>query len=593
MSDVRQKLISLLDYVEQVVRLDERVSFRLSEYRLPDGTTFAVPKSDTHNLPGVRHDHRDDEGPVWLEVERLVRREPPTPAENIREWIALSADPASSPEVRAERLVTVTAAERDAALAKGDVRPDDVLEAPRKRGEPENAPPRFDLKLRLEDRPELSAAINLWIAGPWTSWSTAELPRRRTIGLYQGLYKIFQLLEVGGTESPIELMWGIGIVNWQKDGRIVDRPLLERRVDIELDDKRGGLIRVRPTGADALFDLKPYEELGCTSLPSLADLIRREIQRASESDGISPFIRESFESVLSQAGSRLDHEGCYAPDTATAAASEPPKASRLTVTDKWVLFARPRSQHVVLQDIDRLRRFTGDEERPLDGLPKRLVTEPSQEAPSGAWEPLSTRIGGSSGGNETPAQDDDTLDVFFPKPYNDDQLEIIRRLSRADGLVVQGPPGTGKTHTIANLICHAMATGQRVLVVSRGEAALAVLKEQLPPEVQPLAIAVLSNEREGLRQVESAIREIQGVVEGTQPQNRRATIARLEKELEGLRKRIGEIDQELDAIASAHLAKLGPRGETPAETGAACRRRARGLPVVRGPPSAVRRGNIA
>ena len=30
-------------------------------------------------------------------------------------------------------------------------------------------------------------------------------------------------LEVGGTESPIELMWGIGVINWQKDGRVVDR----------------------------------------------------------------------------------------------------------------------------------------------------------------------------------------------------------------------------------------------------------------------------------------------------------------------------------------------------------------------------------
>ncbi len=44
MADARQKLIGLLDYVEQVVRLDERVAFRLSEYRLPDGTTFAVAK---------------------------------------------------------------------------------------------------------------------------------------------------------------------------------------------------------------------------------------------------------------------------------------------------------------------------------------------------------------------------------------------------------------------------------------------------------------------------------------------------------------------------------------------------------------------
>jgi hypothetical protein len=87
---------------------------------------------------------------------------------------------------------------------------------------------------------------------------------------------------VGGSESPIELVWGIGVVNWQKDGRLVDRPLVERRVDIELDDKRGGLIRIRPTAADALFDLKPYEELGCANLLSLADLMRREIQRAGE-----------------------------------------------------------------------------------------------------------------------------------------------------------------------------------------------------------------------------------------------------------------------------------------------------------------------
>jgi hypothetical protein len=89
---------------------------------------------------------------------------------------------------RSERIVTVTAAERDAAVAKGDVRAADVLEAPRKRGEPANAPLRYDLKLRLEDRPEITEAIHLWIASPWTTWSIAELPRCRTIVLYQGLY---------------------------------------------------------------------------------------------------------------------------------------------------------------------------------------------------------------------------------------------------------------------------------------------------------------------------------------------------------------------------------------------------------------------
>jgi hypothetical protein len=250
-ADIREKLIGLLDYVEQVVRLDERVAFRLSEYRLPDGTTFAFTKDDTQSLPGIRHDVMDDDGPVWLEVERLTRRDPPLLPDDIADWVSVSSDPSKLPEIKSERIVTVSASERDEAIASGAVRPDDILEAPRKRGETEGAPRRFDLTLRLEDRPEISKAIQAWIDQPWTQWSTAEVPRRRTIALYQSLYKIFQLLESGGAESQIEVIWGIGVVDWQKDGRVIDRPLLERRVDIELDDKRGGLIRVRPAGGDA------------------------------------------------------------------------------------------------------------------------------------------------------------------------------------------------------------------------------------------------------------------------------------------------------------------------------------------------------
>ena len=140
------------------------------------------------------------------------------------------------------------------------------------------------------------------------------------------------------------------------------------------------------------------------------------------------------------------------------------------------------------------------------------------------------RIGEPPAEGTSPTQID-AFDVFFPKPFNDDQIEIMRRLQSGDGLVVQGPPGTGKTHTIANLICHAMATGKRVLVTSHGESALTVLKDQLPKEVQPLAIAILSSERQGLRQIENAIREIQSIVEGTRPEARRSNIHRMETEI--------------------------------------------------------------
>ncbi len=233
MTDVRGKLVGLLDYVEQVIRLDEKVAYELSEYRLPDGSTFAITNADTHSLPSIRHDTRDEEGPVWLEVDRLSRREPPVPPTDLADWIILSADPNRTPELKSERIVTVAARDRDAALSAGQVRPDDVLEAPRKRRDAESEAPRFDLKLRLEDRPDLAASIERWITDTWSPWSVAELPRRRTIALYQVLYKIFQLLEVGGAESSIEVIWGIGIVQWQKEGRAISRPLIERRVEIE------------------------------------------------------------------------------------------------------------------------------------------------------------------------------------------------------------------------------------------------------------------------------------------------------------------------------------------------------------------------
>src|SRR5262249_56446692 len=120
-------------------------------------------------------------------------------------------------------------------------------------------------------------------------------------------------------------------------------------------------------------------------------------------------------------------------------------------------------------------------------------------------------------------------ELFFPKPSNHEQAEIVHRLERADGVVVQGPPGTGKTHTISNIICHYMATGRRVLVVSHGEPALAVLRQQLPESVRDPAISLTTSEREGFRQLETAGRLLQSIVESLQPADQARGIAHLER----------------------------------------------------------------
>jgi AAA domain len=548
----RERLIGLLDYVEQVVRLDESVAFRVSDYRLADGTSFAIRPSETTNLPGIQLDMQEEEGPVWLAVARLPRREPPTPPPEIAEWILTSADPARLPEARSRRPTNGLVVERAGTLTHADARSDEVA---RRREEMR------EVSVYLEGQPATASAIQSWITGPWATWATEELPRRRTIALYQQLYKIFQMVDSGVADSPVEVIWGIGVVRWRKGGRVVDRPLLEIRVDLELDEARGGLLRIRPTSVDPTFDLRPYEQLGCERLPQLADLLRGQLQKVGEDKGVSPFVRASFEPLLSLALSHIDTGGRYAAD---AVASNGDDGAHLTVTDQWVVFARPRSQRAVLQDIDRMRRAVKNSDRPIGSVAERLVSEPSNAVRTNTWA-LDNGIGGPTSDIADPESSKDHFEVLFPKPFNDDQIEIIRHLKSADGLVVQGPPGTGKTHTIANLICHVMATGGRVLVVSRSESALAVLKDQLPQEVQPLAIALLSNERQGLRQLESAIGEIQAVVEGTLPENRHSAIRRMEVEIDGLRQRIKAIDDELDSISIAHLSSIGPRGETPAE----------------------------
>ena len=81
--------------------------------------------------------------------------------------------------------------------------------------------------------------------------------------------------------------------------------------------------------------------------------------------------------------------------------------------------------------------------------------------------------------------------VFFTKPANRAQLEIVDYIDHNKSVVVQGPPGTGKTHTIANLIGHYLSQGKTILVTSSTSKALGVLRDKLPKEIRPLCVPLL------------------------------------------------------------------------------------------------------
>lgn len=151
---------------------------------------------------------------------------------------------------------------------------------------------------------------------------------------------------------------------------------------------------------------------------------------------------------------------------------------------------------------------------------------------------------------------------YFRLPYNEEQETIVARLERSPDVCVQEPPGTGKTHTIANIICHYLATGRRVLVTSRGEPALEVLQGKIPEEIRPLTVALLTNDREGMRQFQNAIDTIQHQVSQIDVLGVTRQIEQNKAAIDHVHRELAAIDRRIDDIAQAQLADIEVDGQS-------------------------------
>ena len=337
-----QRLKGLLEYVEALVKLDERVAVRLSQHKLADGSQFNLHEHELAELPGIALDLTDTDGAIWLRIQRLQRTKPPVVADDSAAWIEISSDPTRNPVIRDTLHVRVSEKEQQRVIAAGEVRAEDV--APSLKIEKVDNPNErfFDVMLRLEDRPTIREALEIYCAGPWAAWAESEKPRRSSIAVYQRLFEIAQrLLQSGGSES-IELVWGIGVARWKRLGELIDIPMIECGVEIEIAERGNADITIRPRVGAAHVALRPFEKLAAEKLVLAEDSARRCMRslETSDGEGVSPFRRETFEPILKICGSQLDPEGRYLPDHRVLAATEPvpePDGEFLTVSDRFGL----------------------------------------------------------------------------------------------------------------------------------------------------------------------------------------------------------------------------------------------------------------
>ena len=196
------------------------------------------------------------------------------------------------------------------------------------------------------------------------------------------------------------------------------------------------------------FTLKPGVE-GAKLRPELDMLDAQELPPNSEKMAMEalvgnddPWEREIVDGVLKALIHSLDTKGTYndSLDTTDTSFCDSP-----VVVYAPALILRERSAKGLTDTLQRIKEQieTGaeipNEFRDLAEIPKI-----NDEHANGDSSHSTSKFNG---------------EVFFPKPYNEEQHCIVERIQAASGVLVQGPPGTGKSHTIANLICHLLATG--------------------------------------------------------------------------------------------------------------------------------------
>jgi very-short-patch-repair endonuclease len=335
---------------------------------------------------------------------------------------------------------------------------------------------------------------------------------------------------------------GVGMVLWKHETGVISYPLLTRLVEVDLDTETMTL-SIRPCAAQPTLELQVYAAQDNPGLPEIENCAKTFW--ADFGPDFSPFDKTTFESILTAAVTHIDPNAVYWPNEIGKADRDLPKPDiNPRVTDTWVLFARPRGKGVFIQDLKRFVALVNDKfEDIVPGALASILRDPASEnvefnLPS--FRGLSM-VQGSSSSNRSA----NPSDLYFPLPFNDEQVQIVQLLEVHDGVAVQGPPGTGKTHTIANIACHYLALGKRVLITSMKEPALNEVKDKLPHDLQSLAISMLSSEKEGLKQFEYAISRISTEIQGLNENSYRRDIAHLDSALDSTHAKLAQIDGDI------------------------------------------------
>jgi hypothetical protein len=488
LSDIGREPIRCVDRYERVLWLHE-VPVDL------DNFCYAV-------ACGIESEHADD---VWLYVKKCNEPRVPFVPVECRDWVV--ADSLRNPYA-----VPVL---KESINSKSDPVTGEEYEEAK--------------TFYLLDFPEIEDAWNTYIQNDWNSWSEDYQKFSRILKVYSELFDIHQeLLKLG---EEYELLMGIGLLNWRTpSNHVVKRHFITARVSLEFEAHRG-IFSVKPANEASIVNIE-FDMLDAQSQPiNLREIETQAKQHIGEliwDRGVMEPVLTSFVNKLPSHGKGEVYWKSIIPEIANA--DETPR-----VEFAPALILRKRSAKGLQNILRKMRDAVADEDKniPVSFLD---LCEIRAEAR------IPSETGEGAGLTSLPDE------IYFPLPTNEEQRNIITTLSRCRGALVQGPPGTGKSHTIANLICHLLATGNRILVTAKTPRALQVLHSKLPKDIQPLCISMLATGPEEKQSLELSVSGIQNRFQQGDINRNDEKIDRLEKKIRNAREEKSRIENKLRAV---------------------------------------------
>jgi very-short-patch-repair endonuclease len=492
---VRDKAVRLFTYLKELTELRSDVRRNCDEY--DQVVWWAEIPREKECYCAAWDLGRDAPYDDWLRVERPRRKRPPTPPPALAPWLS-------------DR--DIADASQDAPQLKDSIVEELGI------SDADTGGPEIVVR-RLEDCPTIQRQWELYVENHWWPWALEERRLQPVQSIYNELFAAYQNQERMG--EAYEVVVGVGLLTWRPPhGPEIKRHVGVAHAAIEFDSKTGVITVGLPADGARLSLEQDMLEPQDRPLPDLQNRIQQELSDIGDAIWAGPGLTTALNAYFQQLSRESSMDMALEPQDGTADRTRP----RMNLAPG--LLVRQRSDRNLVRIFAEIAEQLNQGGTIPVGVEKLVRIRDDQQRSDRGSE------------NESGGSPEDEL--YFPLPANEAQRQIAQRLASRQGVLVEGPPGTGKSHTIANLICHLLATGKRLLVTSHTARALRVLKKYFPPEFSPLCVSLLGDDTAALRELEESVQGILSELNQWDSAKKQARIRQLVADIDHSRRELAE-----------------------------------------------------